>query len=61
MGLTTLTEREKHWRRRAQEAVERDEAWESCDDCLQFHPVGYDGGCDDLENRLPGRPGEIAI
>lgn len=59
MGLTTLTEREKHWRRRAEQAVKQDESWESCGDCLQYHPVGYDGSCDDLQNRLPGQPDEF--
>ena len=60
MGLTTLTEREKQWRRRAQQAVDRNEEWESCSECMQFHPVGYDGNCDDRQNRLPGKPAEFA-
>lgn len=60
MGLTTLTELEKHWRDRAQRALDRDEEWESCDDCLRYHPAGYDGACDDRENRLPGMPTEFA-
>ena len=59
VGLTTLTEREKQWQRRAKTALDRDEAWEPCDDCLQFHPVGYDGSCDDLQYRLPGQPAEF--
>ena len=59
MGLTTLTEREKQWKRVARRAVENDEAWESCDDCLRYHPEGYDGSCDDLNKRLPGQPAEF--
>ncbi len=60
MGLTTLTEREKHWNRVARRAVDRDESWEACADCLQYHPEGYEGSCDDREHRLPGRPAEFA-
>lgn len=59
MGLTTLTEREKQWNRVARRAREKDQAWEMCDECLRYHPVGYEGGCDDLDNRLPGKPSEF--
>ena len=59
MGLTTLTEREKHWKRVARKALDSDEPWESCGECLHFHPTGYDGSCDDLNNRLPGEPSEF--
>jgi hypothetical protein len=59
MGLTTLTEREKHWNSVARRATEQNESWESCADCLRFHPVGYEGSCDDLDNRLPGDPSEF--
>ena len=59
MGLTILTEVEKHWRARARTALDRNETWEACDDCLRFHPEGYDGSCDDRQNRLPWRPSEI--
>ena len=59
MGLTTLTEREKEWRQIARGAVDRDENWESCDECLRYHPVGYDGPCDDPLKRLPGQPAEF--
>ena len=59
MGLTTLTEREKHWQRVARRALDQDQSWESCGDCLQYHPADYDGSCDDLENRLPGHPAEF--
>lgn len=60
MGLTTLTEREKHWNKVARRAREKDQAWESCEECLHYHPVGYEGSCDDLDNRLPGKPSEFA-
>ncbi len=60
MGLTTLTEREKHWRRRAEKALTEGETWEPCSECLQYHPEGYDGACDDIQNRLPGYPSEFA-
>ena len=60
MGLTTLTEREKHWNKIARRAREKDQAWEVCPECLQYHPVGYEGSCDDLNNRLPGKPSEFA-
>lgn len=59
MGLTTLTEREKHWNSVARRATEQNESWESCADCLRFHPEGYEGSCDDLDNRLPGDPSEF--
>lgn len=59
MGLTTLTEREKHWNRVAKRAIDEDEAWESCADCLRYHPEGYDGSCDDIDKRLPGMPSEF--
>lgn len=60
MGLTTLTEREKQWNRVAKRAMDRTETWESCGDCLRYHPEGYTGSCDDIENRLPGQPAEFA-
>lgn len=59
MELTALTEREKQWNRVARRAVANEEVWEACDDCLQFHPVGYDGACDNQEQRLPGQPSEF--
>lgn len=59
MGLTTLTEREKQWRRIARRAMDQDEAWESCADCLRYHPADYDGSCDDPNHRLPGKPAEF--
>lgn len=59
MGLTTLTEREKLWNRVARRAVQNEESWESCADCLRYHPEGYDGQCDDPEHRLPGQPSEF--
>lgn len=56
MGLSTLTNRERQWRDRARRAVEEGETWEACPECLRFHPEGYEGPCDDLENRLPSEP-----
>lgn len=59
MGLSTLTEREKQWNRVAKRATDRNETWESCGECLRFHPAGYEGPCDDIDNRLPGDPSEF--
>ena len=59
MGLTTLTEREKHWNKVARRAREKDQAWEMCPECLQYHPTGYEGSCEDLNYRLPGKPSEF--
>lgn len=60
MTLKTLTKTEERWRRRAREAVERSEEWEKCDSCGRFHPSGWEGSCDDLDNRLPRPPAELA-
>lgn len=59
MGLTTLTEQEKIWNTVARRAREKDQAWESCAECLQYHPVDYDGACGDPDNQLPGQPSEF--
>ncbi len=61
MGLTTLTQREQQWRDRAQRALERDEPWEACDECLRYHPAAFDGACDDRDNTLPSRPAELRM
>ncbi|HEX6069913.1 MAG TPA: hypothetical protein VFZ18_08815 [Longimicrobiaceae bacterium] len=60
MALVTLTEREQRWRTRAHKAVEAEETWEKCPDCLNHHPAGYDGPCDDPQNWLPRKPAEIS-
>ncbi|HKJ92968.1 MAG TPA: hypothetical protein VJ957_07360 [Longimicrobiales bacterium] len=60
MGLTTLTKREREWHEIAQRALEDGQAWERCTDCLRFHPVGYDGPCDDPGNRLPAEPADLS-
>ncbi len=59
MALSTMTNTEKRWARRAQEAVDQDESWERCGECGRFHPEGFEGECDDLENRLPRPPQEL--
>lgn len=59
MGLTTLTELEERWMKRARHAVNRDETWEPCTECQGYHPAEHDGACDDRENHLPGQPGEL--
>lgn len=59
MGLTTLTNVEKHWNRVARRAMASDESWESCPECLRYHPEGYEGSCDDLDHSLPGQPSEF--
>lgn len=59
MAEIPLTEREREWRERAQEALEADETWEPCADCGRYHPVGFDGECGDLEHRLPKKPEEL--
>jgi hypothetical protein len=59
MTSITLTAREKQWRERARRAVDDDEKWEACAECMHHHPTDYDGPCDDLENRLPGRPADL--
>lgn len=59
MHRMTETSREKEWKVRAQRAVEDGESWERCKECLRYHPEGYDGPCDDDENRLPTTPAEL--
>lgn len=59
MGLTTLTELEESWMKRARHAVDNGEAWEACNECRRYHPVGHEDGCEDAENRLPGQPEEL--
>jgi hypothetical protein len=59
MALTILTEVEKRWRKTARRAIDQGETWEPCDDCLRYHPAGYEGSCDDPQNRLPWQPSEI--
>lgn len=59
MALTTLTKREREWKSIARRAVENGEAWERCDDCLRYHPVGYEGECENDAKRLPARPEEL--
>lgn len=59
MGLTTLTELEERWMKRARMAVSRDESWLACNECRGYHPESHDGACDDAENHLPGDPAEL--
>ncbi len=59
MGLTTLTELEERWLKRARIAVDRGESWQSCAECRRYHPTEHDGGCDDVDARLPGLPEEL--
>lgn len=59
MALTTLTKTEERWRRRAVEAMERDEEWEKCGQCARFHPKDYEGECGDTDYRLPRPPKEL--
>ncbi|HSH46894.1 MAG TPA: hypothetical protein VK966_13700 [Longimicrobiales bacterium] len=59
MGLTTLTELEKRWMKRARRAVDNGEEWEACHDCRRYHPSHHSGPCDDADNRLPGQPEEL--
>lgn len=59
MTLTTLTEGERRWQQTARKAVERNEEWEACDECLRFHPADFEGDCDDKSTRLPLRPQQL--
>lgn len=59
MGLTTLTEMEERWMKRARAAVSRGESWEHCNECRGYHPADHDGACDDAPNNLPGAPEEL--
>lgn len=59
MGLTTLTVREQQWVDRAARAIRNEETWEPCEECLQYHPEGYDGKCDSVENQLPAQPQDV--
>ena len=59
MGLTTLTELEERWMKRARIAVDRGESWTPCNECRGYHPEAHDGACDDAENQLPGQPEEL--
>ncbi len=59
MGLTTLTEREREWHEIKERALDEGEEWERCDACLRYHPVGYEGPCENRKKRLPRKPEEL--
>lgn len=59
MGLTTLTEMEERWRKRARTAVDAGESWAACNECRGWHPEAHDGACDDAGAHLPGSPEEL--
>lgn len=59
MGLTTLTQLEERWMKRARRAVDQEETWEACHECRQYHPTGHDGPCDEPRSRLPGQPEDL--
>ncbi len=59
MGLTTLTESEKRWRRIAKRAVEQGEEWEPCPECLRYHPAGAEVDCKDPATQLPTPPDQL--
>ena len=59
MALSTLTNRERQWQEIAQAAMERNEEWEKCEECLRFHPEGFDGDCADPLTRLPKAPATL--
>lgn len=59
MGLTTLTEMEERWMKRARAAVSRGEDWKACNECRSYHPADRDEACDDPAHTLPGDPAEL--